>query len=123
MGIKYCLNINIIYSSFRKMTLQFVSGCYIFIRCIELILFTFGSCWKLLENGRKIRKQIWNWNEKVGKLQTSFMEGSSYLNENVRDLGDFVHEARFLSVCVLLVNIRRRRFYLNQPMSGQPTSN
>ena len=47
----------------------------------------------------------------------------SYLNENVRDLGDFVHEARFLSVCVLLVNIRRRRFYLNQPMSGQQNLN
>ena len=31
-------NLNIIYSSFRKTTLRFVSGCYTFIRCLELSL-------------------------------------------------------------------------------------
>ena len=30
---------------FREKTLQFVSGCYAFIRCLQLSLFTFESLW------------------------------------------------------------------------------
>ena len=45
--------INIIYSSFRNTTLQFVSGCYTFVRCLEmsllLLLEAFGSFRKMAE--------------------------------------------------------------------------
>ena len=50
--------INIMYFPFRKTTLQFVSGCYTFIRWLELRLFTFGSFWKL-----EGKFEFKNWNQ------------------------------------------------------------